>query len=238
MTTRTGSSCAASAQPPDLAAVQPFRRCARHNGPVAAADDTLHDPLRFLDAMKEQERVNAHAATRDALRRYAGSRSGTDPLRFWYGFNPVHNRDLPMFAIQTATANCWTEEATRSLAVSAWVRPEWPNLVGTDLWLELWTKVGFVCDADDPPAACAHQSSEPFTLWRGAPTKYKRHLAWTGDRDRAEWFATRFGDRHQSRVWQVTVTADHVLAHLTRRSEDEYLVNLAGLRVHAATHAH
>jgi len=63
---------------------------------------------------------------------------------------------------------------------------------------------------------------ERITLYRGVSRGRKeKGMSWTDDRQKAEWFADRFG-----KGYLLTMTADKkdVLAYFSRRGESEYLV--------------
>jgi hypothetical protein len=73
----------------------------------------------------------------------------------------------------------------------------------------------------------------PFTLFRGVAgnKNYRRvrGISWTGNFAKAAWFAGRFQPDSQLTdpgVYKAVVEAEHVLARVTARKEDEYLVLL------------
>jgi len=73
----------------------------------------------------------------------------------------------------------------------------------------------------------------PFTLYRGVhdpgPARKIRGLHWTSSPSTAARFATRFaewGDANDPAVFVVRVAASAVLAYVTDRGEDDYLVVL------------
>lgn len=73
----------------------------------------------------------------------------------------------------------------------------------------------------------------PFTVFRGvAGNKNHRRvrgISWTGSFDKAAWFAGRFQPDSQLAdpgVYKAVVEAEHVLARVIARKEDEYLVLL------------
>ena len=72
-----------------------------------------------------------------------------------------------------------------------------------------------------------------ITLYRGVSGRGRarrvRGISWTGTLDCARWFAGRggaIGNQADPAVYRLELDADEVLAHLTNRSEDEYLVAL------------
>lgn len=72
----------------------------------------------------------------------------------------------------------------------------------------------------------------PFTLYRGVAGRGEarrvKGISWTGDPDRAKWFADRWG-LHDPAVYTVTVQESTVLAYVVERNEDEYLLWPYGL---------
>jgi len=70
----------------------------------------------------------------------------------------------------------------------------------------------------------------PFTLYRGVGgvgrARRIRGLSWTANRDRAEWFASRASlfRLKDAAVYRAVVPRELVLAYVTAREEDEYLV--------------
>jgi hypothetical protein len=69
-------------------------------------------------------------------------------------------------------------------------------------------------------------------VWRGAEClKHARGLAWTLDRDRAEWFARRFSRDGRGYVWEARVPRCRIFAHLTGRQEAEIVLDPRRLRL-------
>ena len=58
-------------------------------------------------------------------------------------------------------------------------------------------------------------------------------MAWTADRERAEWFQYKFDHLgHSGKLWTVTVGAERLLGHYheKHRGENEYVIDPTGLR--------
>lgn len=92
-------------------------------------------------------------------------------------------------------------------------------------WLPMFRRAGYHDEAvpATPP--------EGITLWRGGVLKTR--MAWTADREQAEWFQRRFDHLGKpGKLWTVTVGADRLLAHYheTRRRENEYVIDPTGIR--------
>jgi hypothetical protein len=186
-----------------------------------------------MEEIKAGEHQRAVQAINDAMGEYGGTRSGSYQDAFAYLMR-CHERNYPDFAWFTVEADCWTDEATAQLVETCWNIPEWPSQLGKNRWLKLWKRAGKVCNRDCAEygeIGCAVAPEIEITLWRGASPKHKRGLSWTGDRSRAVWFASRFSSIFESKVYEVKVPARRILAHLTDRGENEYVVNVAGLDV-------
>jgi hypothetical protein len=68
----------------------------------------------------------------------------------------------------------------------------------------------------------------PFTLFRGVAgrgtQRRVRGLSWTLSFEKARWFATRYDWLPQPAVYHVVIDAEDVLAYVTDRNEEEFLV--------------
>lgn len=64
---------------------------------------------------------------------------------------------------------------------SVWTMAEWPlQALSRSMWIEFFRLADYA-----PPAG-------PITLYRGTVSSHARSMAWTTDRDRARWFASRW----------------------------------------------
>lgn len=62
------------------------------------------------------------------------------------------------------------------------------------------------------------------TIYRGVSSKkYRDGLSWTLDKDKAEWFATRF--TQEGVVYSATVKSENILYYITDRGEEEIIVD-------------
>ncbi len=198
------------------------------------------EPLT-LEEMMAGERRNAERAIQEVIDRWSGTEMAPDPAREWFSRNPVHDRDLPAFAVHTILARCWTPDAAEDLLTMAWVYPEWPQQGGDRLWVEAFrqvadsTGVSTICDSEDEHGGCEFDlPGRPVTIYRGcfAWQASVRRMSWTTDRDRAEWFAERgdmSGQNRPRRVYRAEVPRRAILGHFTGRGESEVVVDLAGL---------
>ena len=72
---------------------------------------------------------------------------------------------------------------------------------------------------------------ETLTIYRGVTSHNSRNikaLSWTMDRDKAEWFAHRFGE--DGTVYEAEINKKYVLAFFMSRNETEVVVNPAYLQ--------
>jgi hypothetical protein len=108
----------------------------------------------------------------------------------------------------------------------AWTGAEWPErIMPRRDWLPLFERAGYH-DRNGPA-----QPPEVITLWRGGTLRTR--MAWTDNRERAEFFAASPCFPTPRKLWTVTVRADRLLAHYhdpeIGRGE-EYVINPTGLR--------
>ncbi|WP_020097407.1 hypothetical protein [Microbacterium sp. 11MF] len=100
--------------------------------------------------------------------------------------------------------------------------------LGYRKWVEFFEMAGYTEDG-----LSAKRPSEPITLYRAAEPRYVHRLAWTASLNVAERFLeineARYGAKPRN-VYTITVAPDRLLAHITDRNEDEYIVDSRGLR--------
>ena len=108
---------------------------------------------------------------------------------------------------------------------AAWRMAEWPEPhLGTASWIALFDGCEYMVDGEP---ASRTDLPDVLTLYRGASAERMRGLSWTASLDQARWFANRF--RQHLPVYEVQVFRSHVLARLTTRGEDEYIVDTLDL---------
>lgn len=66
---------------------------------------------------------------------------------------------------------------------------------------------------------------EALTLYRGASASSEAGLAWSLDRDVAQWFAKRFPSPEPTTVFEHTIPKSYAIALFTRRQEGEIVVH-------------
>ena len=205
--------------------------------------DEFPQPLT-LEEMKAGELRNALKVIDRVIARHSGKQDlGPDQWTdLWFHTGPVHDRDLPRFALTTLAANCWTYEGAREVVERAWTLPEWPGQYGRDNWLMAFARTDFICSEREAGKDCLYHEDEwdfegdgePLVLYRGSLTSTKRGLSWTLDLERAQWFAARgdmSGKGRQMSVWRCEVPRDRTLAHFGNRSEAEVVADVRGLRI-------
>lgn len=112
---------------------------------------------------------------------------------------------------------------------AAWTRAEWPaRTLSADGWAGLFglaREDGEYLVEGGVRARC-NDPAMTITLYRGAWEAYALGMSWTGDLERARWFAHRFDSGEvRGRVYRIDVAWRHVLAHFEWRGEDEYVLS-------------
>lgn len=186
-----------------------------------------------LDQMKEGELNNALRAAEQLIEEHQGLRdlNPGDYFKYWLK-RPTHDRDLPVFAWHTLGHHCYTNDGIKDLVSDAWNLPEFPEgNYGTAIWHSMFDMSGPIhCDNEGIRAL---EVTEVPTLYRGAIQSRRRGMAWTSDRDKAEWFAKRLQIGHVGgHVWRLDkVPVDRVFARFDTRNEDEWVIDIRRLVV-------
>jgi hypothetical protein len=120
------------------------------------------------------------------------------------------------------------EDLTRLVGV-VWSMAEYPDdALGHERWLELFTLAGYTVDG-----VLATRPSSSVTLYRGSVPERRADWSWTDSLDIAQSYAHGgIGGRPQSTVWTAEVDPARLLARISERDEDEYVVNTADLPIH------
>lgn len=194
----------------------------------------------FLEEMKHLQYEAAVIAVRECRRSHEGSQSCENFMsEYWYrssGVFGTHDRDLPWATAEVIAGGCLTPQGARELIVRAWTGPEFPEANLTqELWLGLFRTVGFITDDEEEQEEMAPHV--PVRLWRGAIPSRARGMAWTSDKSRAKWFATRLdgvSSRERGAVWTTMAPPEAILARFTRRGESEFVLDPRSLAVDEA----
>ncbi len=133
--------------------------------------------------------------------------------------------DLP--AVLAEVAWCFDTDQLAAAVTEAWVMCEFPEqAVDREQWLEWFARTGYIVNGN------LAERPESVTLYRGGISADR--MAWTSNRQVAEWFRDRWPD---GRLWTVEASGDALLAHCNNvrldesgQSEDEYVIDPTGLR--------
>jgi hypothetical protein len=163
--------------------------------------------------------------------------------RFRVGPGPALDLEEMLFACLKAGRaaapavlwEAWRFERVRSdvlpsILASVWSTAEYPQTALTDSdWLALYEAAQYAVDGQkaEPPGA-------PTILYRGTPKSRRRRMAWTGSREVAGRFAGPGLRNEIGQVWVTTAPPAAILARITERDEDEYVINTRGLAIAVA----
>lgn len=122
---------------------------------------------------------------------------------------------------------------TAADVIDAWSSADYPEpRLGRPVWTELFRNVGYTHNGEpaNPP--------DEVTLFRGAPEHRRRGMAWTVDREQADWFVKGGGSVHRLQedepylLWSLNAPGSALLAYIHRngRNASEYVVDTLGLR--------
>ncbi len=127
-------------------------------------------------------------------------------------------RGLPLFVLLVAKEGLLDKEYLPEVLIQAWTSgydlPE--QIVGQGRWIALFREAGFSNDGipATPPVT-------PPTLYRGSWHQFCRGLSWTSDWHHAIKYA---GDGY-SDLYVVHPKPEELLAHITTRGDDEWIVD-------------
>jgi hypothetical protein len=143
----------------------------------------------------------------------------------WDHFIGRHPRPLRLECFREIAGRLTDAEYWRLLA-GIWTDAEVPN-VNRAIWIDLFTADrGGREDVMKPEEHAAFAAlSEPVQIYRGAPMKYARGMAWTTDRDRAMWFAERYAYTNGARLLTAILPKRKLLAYFTERKEAEAVID-------------
>jgi hypothetical protein len=186
-----------------------------------------------MEEMKRGEMLNALDAAERAILDHNCQQDmePNDYFKYWL-HRPTNDRDLPGYAMLTAIAGCYTPDGLRDIVADAWSLPEFPEAnYSADHWSVLFTLSGHIHSTPDGIAPLKIRSIP--VLYRGAIHSRRKGLAWTSDRERAEWFANRFNDVPTfgtGHVWVLDgIPHGRVLGRFDNRGEDEWVINTKGM---------
>lgn len=151
------------------------------------------------------------------------------------GAGRVDGRDLPWLAYHLVTSKCLTLQEDHRVIARAWTSAEYPERsIGTDAWHVIFAVAeGVVTDVDTDGQGAPVVPTESLRLYRGSLVERAAGMAWTGDKDRAAWFAQRWNGQlgDIAHVWTALVEPERILARFVLRSEDEYVIDTTDLNI-------
>lgn len=208
------------------------------------------DTVLSLEEMKEVNEECAQRAVAHIVDEHGGNQSCDNPRTILYDARiaggPIHERDAPWICYRLVADQALTPKAAREMARWAWTMCEFPEANFDSYgWHFVFRMIrgdgdGPVTDidAEDWDEMTRRERAlllptEPVRLYRGAVTSRSAGMAWTGDRDRAEWFARRWDGLSEERgaVYTALVEPERVYARFTGRREDEYVIDTIDLAI-------
>ena len=122
-----------------------------------------------------------------------------------------------------------SEQDFGQLLSSAWISNESPNSdpnISKHRFVRMFKSVApeYLMDAEELQQL--QELDETVTIYRGVTPYNQKNikaLSWTLDRDKAEWFAHRFGE--DGTVYEAQIDKEHILALFTGRNEAEIIVD-------------
>ncbi len=131
---------------------------------------------------------------------------------------------LPLLVLLAAQDRLLDRNQLREEVLTAWCSgaPYPEAILGRDTWIALFREAGFGRDGIpvDPPEL-------PPAMYRGSWRQFCKGLSWTSNRHRAIKYA---GDGY-SDLYIAHPQPDDILAHITVRGDDEWIVDTTRLRV-------
>lgn len=138
------------------------------------------------------------------------------------------NKTYGLTFLKYAKEHLSTTDLSQILA-DAWMRSENPNMDANVSKREL---VAMFKDADKAYLMTTDecqwlaQLDDSVTVYRGVTpynAKNVKALSWTTDKEKAEWFAHRFGEN--GTVYKAQINKQNILAFFTGRNESEIVLN-------------
>lgn len=153
--------------------------------------------------------------------------TGTGDLLTWGQVSARAGRN-EMPALLVANLHRMPLDEIRHAVDAAWRMAEWPEPhLGREAWIGLFDGCGYMVDGE--PHLRSTDLPEYVTLYRGAAPGRRRGMSWTSSLEQAAWFAYRFDVNATARVYTARVHRSQVLARITERAEDEYVVDTTEL---------
>jgi len=137
----------------------------------------------------------------------------------WSQYIYLHERPYRLDAL-SELLDQHEPENPDELIREAWIDSE--NIhQGFDTWYNLIESYGVAMTEED--AEVYKNLPDQVTVYRGCSPLNEEGFSWSLDKEKAQWFATRFS-RNNSKVLEVTVPKSEVIAYLGGRGESEILL--------------
>jgi hypothetical protein len=146
----------------------------------------------------------------------------------------LHERPYRIDALRDYVAMPSVPEADFAKALlQAWTDCEnvWQNY---DWWVELLSmrKIDWMSYADKVDSEAFDALPAVVDIYRGGITSWEdTPLSWTTDREKAEWFARRFGKVEDANLMKATIEKKHIYFYTNGRSESEVVVDPEHVKV-------
>ncbi len=125
-------------------------------------------------------------------------------------------------------ADALSESDFAEYLADAWVEEEYPNAdvnVSKKEALALFKRADKKKLMTEDEYKAYKALPEKVTVYRGVNGKgSKDGISWTLDKEKAKWFANRWGNN--GKIYQLTVSKDDILAFFDGRSEKEVIINI------------
>lgn len=161
---------------------------------------------KFVDIIEDSEALQI---ARDDLQAKINSVDSAE--RVFMFLRPQYRLTLFKYTNQYMSSKDFEE-----VLLFSWIMVEHPlkdiNVTKSEM-LKWFSKLGYVSDL-----------SGVVTIYRGVGSeKYRDGISWTLDREKAEWFATRFTDN--GIVYSAKVKSKDILYYISERGEEEIIVD-------------
>ena len=189
--------------------------------------------LGLFDLEKLITQMNALHLSEELVLDYSGTRSLTmGEFARRYFSTEWHTRDLPSLFLDLAESECYAPEEEKDVLIWAWTDPEWPvnDTATPERWRDVFRRIGFVTDdktIEVPDSSVTLYRGEKLHSYLGAGRLgdgNARRMSWTSDRERALWFAHRFGT--PGTVLERVADPTEIMAIFMSRGESEYVLDI------------
>jgi len=210
--------------------VEPIYKMARLYASVVPWSDNMLSPYPFHQGYHVMEDNKLVALTEDTYQAFVTrntermieySKKGDDPLGslFMFMSKPYRLEFLDLCKDMIPV------EQIGKLLSWIWTATEFPNLNGVSRWIKLFQMVDKSTLMNEEELQGYNALPDEVVAYRGILTgKGKaRAMSWTLSKEKAEWFAGRWG--HGGQVYSAKVKKQNIFAYFTGRGEDEIVVN-------------